>query len=168
MFLIITLSILFKDGSLSIACFYSCCSVLTNAKNHILLFQHTLHYIPCIIHSATAVIIHPWRRQIINMVELFCPKTGLIRFHKIMFSKVLPHEILQNRLAIFSITIDIKAPKHTPAVPVYHTSIFLSSSFVSVSESNQLHPTLGLHFYFCFLPNCYLIAWTCFAVSSST
>lgn len=99
------------------------------------------------------------------MVEPFCLQTGLIRFHKIMFSKVFPHEIQQNRLTIFSVTIDVKAPKHTPAVPVYHPSIFLSSGFVSASESNQLHPTLGLHFYFCFLPNCYLITRTCFAVA---
>jgi len=63
-----------------------------------------------------------------------------------MSSKLFPHEILQNRLTAFSVTTDAKAPKHTPAVSEYHTSIFLSSDFVSAPESNQLNTTLGLHF----------------------
>lgn len=164
-FLIITLSILFKDGFLSITCFFSCCAILTKAENRILLFQHALHYIPRIVlagHSCDTVSSKKARKLMWQNISVF--KSRLMGFHRIMLFRVFLHEILQNSLTIFSVTIDAKATKTTPTVSAYHLSLSLSSGFVPAPISNQLNPMLGLHFYFCILPNSCLITWTCFTV----
>lgn len=82
--------------------------LLLRHSNIFFLFPQAQHFMLCITHTSHSCDNVSLKGKKTNEVKHFCLKPRIISFHKILLCRVFLHEILQNKLTIFSVTMNGK------------------------------------------------------------